>query len=85
MTSSNQRLGHVKIRRGIFQGNSLSPLLFVLVMIPLPMVLRQTKASYELKRGGKKINHLIFMDDLKLFGKNEDQLDSLVNMVGTFS
>ena len=85
MTSSNLRLGHVKIRRGIFQGNSLSPLLFVLVMIPLPMVLRQTKASYKLKRGGKKINHLLFMDDLKLFGKNEDQLDNLVNIAGTFS
>ena len=85
MTSSNLRLGHVNIRRGIFQGNSLSPLLFVLVMIPLPMVLRQTKASYKLKRGGKKINHLLFMDDLKLFGKNEDQLDNLVNIAGTFS
>ena len=25
------------------------------------------------------------MDDLKLFGKNEDQLDNLVNIAGTFS
>ena len=23
-----------------------------------------------------KVNHLLFMDDLKLFGKNEDQRDS---------
>ena len=85
LTASNQRLGNVKIRRGIFQGDSLSPLLFVLVMIPLTLVLRQTKASYELKKGGKKINHLLFMDDLKLFAKNEDQIDSLVNTVRTFS
>ena len=81
LTASNQRLGNVKIRRGIFQGDSLSPLLFVLVMIPLTLVLRQTKASYELKKGGKKINHLLFMDDLKLFAKNEDQIDNLVNAV----
>ena len=60
----------MKIRRGIFQGDSLSPLLFVLVMIPLTLVLKQIKASYELKKGGKKINHLLFMDDLKLFAKN---------------
>ena len=85
LTASNQRLGNVKIRRGIFQGDSLSPLLFVLVIIPLTLVLRQTKISHELEKGGKKINHLLFMDDLKLFAKNEDQIDNLVNTVRIFS
>ena len=75
----------MKIRRGIFQGDSLSSLLFVLVMIPLTLVLRQTKASYKLKKGGKKVNQLLFMDDLKLFAKNEDQIDNLVNKVRIFS
>ena len=58
LTASNQRLGNVKIRRGIFQGDSLSPLLLVLVMIPLTLMLGQTKTSYELKKGGKKINRV---------------------------
>ena len=49
------------------------------------MVLRQTKAFYEVKKEGKKINHLLFMDDLKLFVKNEDQMDSLVKTVRIFS
>ena len=35
LTASNQRIGNVKISCGIFQGDSLSPLVFVLVMIPL--------------------------------------------------
>ena len=48
-------------------------------------MLGQTKASYEVKKGGKKFNHLLFIDDLKLFAKNEDQIDSLVNTVRTFS
>ena len=48
LTASNQRLGNEKIRRGIFYGDSLSA--FVLVMIPLILVLRQTKTSYELKK-----------------------------------
>ena len=61
LTAGNQRLGNVKIRRGIFQGDSLSPLLFVLVMIPLTLMLRQTKESYELKKGGKKIDHYLWM------------------------
>ena len=34
-TARNQRLENVKIRRGIFPGDGLSPLLFVLVKIPL--------------------------------------------------
>ena len=42
-------------------------------------MLGQTKASNEVKKGGKKFNHLLFIDDLKLFAKNEDQIDSLAN------
>ena len=85
LNAGDQRLGNVKIKRGIFQSDSLSPLLFVLVMIPLTLVLRQTKAYCEVKKGGKKINHLLFMDDLKLFAKNEDQIDSLGNTAIIFS
>ena len=81
LTAGDQRLVNVKIKHGILQGDSLSPLLFALVMIPLILVLVQTKVSYEVKKGGKKINHLLFIDDLKLFAKNEDQIDSLVNTV----
>ena len=49
LTAGNQRLGNVKIKREIFQGDSPSPLLFVLVIISLTLVLRQTKASNEVK------------------------------------
>ena len=66
VTASNQRLRNVKTSCGIFQGNCLPPLLFVLVMIPLTLMLKQTNAFYELKNAGKKINHLLFMYNLKL-------------------
>ena len=99
LTASNQRLGNVKIRREISQGDSLFPLLFLLLeystilysillllaMIPLTLMLRQTMASYDLNKESKKIIHLLFMDDLKLFVKNQDQIESLVNTVITFS
>ena len=49
LMSGEQRLGNVRIRRGIFQGDSLSPLLFVLAMIPLTLMLRKTKIFYQLK------------------------------------
>ena len=32
-----------------------------------------------------KINHLLFMDDLKMFAKNKNQIDSLVSTVQMIS
>ena len=54
-------------------------------MIPLSLFLRKVKASYEWGRKEFKLNHLLFMDDLKHFGKKEDQIDSLVQTVFIFS
>ena len=85
LTSSGESLGDVDIQRGIFQGDSLSPLLFVLCMIPLTLTLRKVAASYEWGNKEFRINHLLFMDDLKLFAKNQDQIDSLVQTVHLFS
>ncbi len=85
LTSNGEELGNVDVKRGIFQGDSLSPLLFVLSMIPLSLVLRKVNACYEWGKREYKLNHLLFMDDLKLFGKNEEQIDSLVNTVHVFS
>ena len=47
LCSANSELGEVEIKRGIFQGDSLSPLLFVLVLITLSLILRKAKATYE--------------------------------------
>ena len=49
-----------------------------------PLLLRKVKASYEWGRKKFKLNHLLFMDDLKLFGKSDDQIDSLVETLFTF-
>ena len=84
LTSCGEILGDINIRRGIFQGDSLSPLLFVIALIPLSLVLRKMKPSYEFTNK-EKINHLLFMDDLKLFAKNENGIDSLVQTVRVFS
>ena len=85
LTSRGQQLGIVNIKRGIFQGDSLSPLLFVVYMVPLSLVLRRSKGGYEWRGREFKINHLLFMDDLTLFGKSYKQIDSLVQTVHTFS
>ena len=83
LTAVGEALGEVHIRRGIFQGDSLSCLLFVISLIrALTLVLRKVKAGYDPGDGKGMINHLLFMDDLKKpYGKNENQVDSLVPSV----
>ena len=85
LTAGGRTLGNVKIRRGIFQGDSLSPLLFVIAMIPLSLILREVKIAYDIGKRNGELNHLLFMDDLKLFAKNEKQLESLIHTVRIFS
>ena len=81
LTSNGVPLCNVKIRRGIFQGDSLSPLLFLLCMVPLSLISRKVKFHYEFGDKKKRINHMLFIDDLKLFAESKDQIDSLVNKV----
>ena len=85
LMAGNEKLGNVPIRRGIFQGDSLSPRLFVLALIPLTIILRKMKAGYQFGTQRLSTNHLLFMDDLELCVKDEKQLDSLVNTVQIFS
>jgi len=42
-------------------------------------ILRQMRAGYLLDN--VKVNHLLFMDDLTVFGKNEKEKDSLIKKV----
>ena len=73
------------MNRGIFQGDSLSPLLFVLSTVPLSLILRKVNASYEWGKKEHKMNYLLFMGNLKLFSKSEGQMDTLVRTIYVFS
>ena len=84
LTSCGEYLANVNISRGIFQGDSLSPLLFVISMIPLSQILRKLKSGYTLKNG-EKLNHLLFMDDLKIFAKSEREISGLISTVQILS
>ena len=71
----------MNINRGIFHGDALSPLLFVISLIPLTLVLRRMKKRSSFQKGKSKLNHLLFTDDLKLCGSNQNEIDSLVRTV----
>ena len=81
LCSRNSELDEAEIKRGVFQGDSLSPLVFLLALIPLSLILRKVKAAYEFSESKEKINHLLFMDDLKLYSRSDKGLDSLVQTV----
>ena len=75
--------GDININSGTFQGDSLSPILFCVTLIPLSKLLNNT--GYDYKICDNTINHLFYMDDLKLFAKNDQQLQGLLNIVKQFS
>ena len=74
----------VNIKCGIFQGDSISPLLFCLALNPLSEVIKATKFGYTVK-SGELIQHLLYMDGLKLYAKNERDLNSLISTAYLFS
>ena len=61
------------------EGFSRNFFLFVLCMIPLTWLLGRVKTGYKWGNKGFKLNHLLFMDDLKLFAKIKKQIDSLIS------
>ena len=82
---ADQYYGEVNIRRGIFRGDSLSPLLFVMALMPLSGILNNTGKGFILEKNGLKLNHLLYIDDLKLFSRNNTELESLLHAVKVFS
>ena len=84
LTAGGRSLAETKIQRGIFQGDALSPLLFIIAMMPLNHILRKCTAGYKLSRS-LEINHLIYRDDIKLFSKYEKELETFIHAVRIYS
>ena len=53
--------------------------------MPLNYILRKCTAGYELCRSQEKINHLMYMDDIKLFAKIEKELETQIHAVRIYS
>ena len=81
LTAGGRSLTETKIQRGIFQRDALSPLLFMIATMSLNHILRKCTTGYKLSRFQEEINHLMYMDDIKLFAKNEKELETLIHAV----
>lgn len=74
----------ISIRRGIFQGDSLSPLWFCMALNPLSAMLNRSKYGYALSND-LQISHLFYMDDLKIYSRNKEHLQGALDLVMLFS
>ena len=74
---------NISIKSGIFQGDSLSPILFYISFIPLSLELNSSGYGYKI--GTERITHLSYMDDLKLDAKDDSELERLLRIVERYS
>ena len=78
----------IKIWRGVFQGDSLSLIWFCLALNPLSNTLNDKGMGYEIRKLNEKgqiLSHLLYMDDLKLYARNEREIKTLLTRVANFS
>ena len=61
----------------------MSPLLFVVSLLLLTLVLRKMKQESSFGKEKNKLNHLLFMDDLKLYWGCQLYIDSVIQVVYT--
>lgn len=76
-----------RVQRGVLQGDALSPLLFVMSISPLSHYLNsKTKChayTQMAKNKGLSFNHQLYMDDLKLYARSEEDLKTLFRAAET--
>ena len=85
LTAGGKTLVKVKIQWGIFQGDVLSPLLFLIAIMPLNYILSNCTWDYNFTKSQGKINHFMYMDEIKLFAKNEKELGNLIQTIRIYS
>ena len=54
-------------------------------MMPPNHILRKSTAGYKLSKSQEKTNHFMYIDDIKLFAKNEKESETLIQTVRIYS
>ena len=75
----------VEIQRDIFQGDVLSPFLLAIAMMALNNMLRKCTRDYKFAKSWENINHLMYMDNIKVFRKNEKGLETQIETISIYS
>jgi hypothetical protein len=78
-SGSNAVTTHSDMKRNIPWG--LLPLLLCTALIPLTNKLNRADYDYQVHGTERKISHLLYMDDMKLLGRNENDLQNEIKFV----
>ena len=81
--SGMMEVPNIKIQRGIFQGDTLSPLLFIIAINPLSFLLNKSGMGYDMD--GVKFSHMIYMDDIKTFSGSIKGNQEMIKIMYNFS
>ena len=85
-----ERSSYLRIRSGVLQGDSFSPLLFCLAMVPISHALNNTSVKYTTASGKPtktqlSLSHQFYMDDLKMYANSEEGLTELLRILKEIS
>lgn len=90
IVSGSHEIGPIIPKRGLRQGDPLSPYLFLLCAEGLSILLRQAEVSGQLHglkiaRSAPSISHILFADDIYLFSKaSKDSGTSIASILAKF-
>ena len=80
LTAGGRSLADTKIQRDFLRWCTITVTILIAQM-PLNHILRKCTAGYKRSRSQEKINHLMYMDDIKLLVKNEKELENLYTLL----
>ena len=81
---NNAVTGHSDTKMNIPRGLSFA-ITFCIALIPLTNELNRADCGYQVPGTERKISHLLYMDDFKLLGRNENDLENEIKIVQTIS
>lgn len=83
-----QKSRPLRVKNGVLQGDTLSPLIFCLTLGGIADALNRQIPMYEtatlsgrVNGGALKLNHILYVDDGKLLTRNRDDLDRAIQLV----
>ena len=82
-TKGNITTDEIKYKKGILQGDALSVILFILSVNPSSLLLNRAE-RFEITEK-KSLNHIFFVDDLKLYARSYELAKLLLDIITTFS